>query len=223
MRTLALGRTVRRDPGLGQLLPPRPRGAGGDVRRSLPPTRRPARRCCSPRGRRRARPSASVEGEPVYHASLAPEAYRRLLDEAGFEVLDWRPEDAETAGTAGGWRGSEAGEGGGSPGSAAPRSRGPGLRRGRRGMADRGNGSGVVGVADWRRSKPRRVARLAARMARGLRAGCRRSASVAWPGEALEERAAPRGASPSVTHAGRASRTAPAGPPRPAVAPRRDP
>ena len=37
----------------------------------------------------------SVEGEPVYHASLSPEEYRDLLGRAGFGVLDYRPEDPE--------------------------------------------------------------------------------------------------------------------------------
>ena len=36
-----------------------------------------------------------VEGEPVYHASLAPDTYRRLLSDAGFAVLDFRPDDPE--------------------------------------------------------------------------------------------------------------------------------
>ncbi len=40
----------------------------------------------------------AVEGRPVYHASLAPEEYRRLLDKAGFEVLDYRAEDPELHG-----------------------------------------------------------------------------------------------------------------------------
>lgn len=34
-----------------------------------------------------------VGDSPVYHASLAPEDYRRLLDESGFKVLWFRPED----------------------------------------------------------------------------------------------------------------------------------
>lgn len=33
------------------------------------------------------------EGEPLFHASLAPAEYRRLLDAHGFEVLDFLPED----------------------------------------------------------------------------------------------------------------------------------
>lgn len=37
--------------------------------------------------------TGTVEGVPVYHASLAPEEYRGLLDRAGFDVLDFRPED----------------------------------------------------------------------------------------------------------------------------------
>lgn len=32
-------------------------------------------------------------GEPLYHASLAPEEYRSLLAANGFEVVDFRPED----------------------------------------------------------------------------------------------------------------------------------
>lgn len=34
-------------------------------------------------------------GEPLYHASLAPKDYRRLLEENGFEVVDQRPRDPE--------------------------------------------------------------------------------------------------------------------------------
>ncbi len=37
----------------------------------------------------------SVEGEPVYHSSLAPEEYHDLLKQAGFGILDYRPEDPE--------------------------------------------------------------------------------------------------------------------------------
>ena len=37
----------------------------------------------------------AVGGEPVYHASLDPEEYRRLLDGSGFDVLDYRPDDPE--------------------------------------------------------------------------------------------------------------------------------
>ncbi|WP_093164274.1 SAM-dependent methyltransferase [Aliiruegeria lutimaris] len=37
----------------------------------------------------------SVAGEPVYHASLAPEEYRALLNAAGFAVLDFVPEDPD--------------------------------------------------------------------------------------------------------------------------------
>lgn len=33
------------------------------------------------------------EGEPLFHASLAPEEYRRLLEAHGFAVLDFVPED----------------------------------------------------------------------------------------------------------------------------------
>jgi SAM-dependent methyltransferase len=38
------------------------------------------------------------EGETLYHASLAPKEYRALLEGAGFEVLDFVPEDAATNG-----------------------------------------------------------------------------------------------------------------------------
>jgi hypothetical protein len=37
----------------------------------------------------------AVGGEPVYHASLDPEEYRELLVGAGFDVLDYRPDDPE--------------------------------------------------------------------------------------------------------------------------------
>lgn len=40
----------------------------------------------------------SFEGEPLYHASLAPEEYRRLLDENGFTVVDHVAEDATCGG-----------------------------------------------------------------------------------------------------------------------------
>lgn len=40
----------------------------------------------------------SFEGEPLYHASLAPEEYRRLLDENGFAVVDHVVEDASCGG-----------------------------------------------------------------------------------------------------------------------------
>lgn len=36
-----------------------------------------------------------VEGSPVYHASLAPEEYRALLGDAGYEVLAFVPEDPD--------------------------------------------------------------------------------------------------------------------------------
>lgn len=35
------------------------------------------------------------QGEPLYHASLDPGEYRRLLAESGFELLDHRPRDPE--------------------------------------------------------------------------------------------------------------------------------
>lgn len=40
----------------------------------------------------------AVEGEPVFHASLAPEEYRTLMAAQGLEVLRYAPEDRETAG-----------------------------------------------------------------------------------------------------------------------------
>ncbi|WP_380052761.1 class I SAM-dependent methyltransferase [Falsihalocynthiibacter sp. SS001] len=40
----------------------------------------------------------SVDGAPVYHASLSPEAYAALFDEAGFDVIDFIPEDPDCAG-----------------------------------------------------------------------------------------------------------------------------
>ncbi|WP_416896887.1 MAG: class I SAM-dependent methyltransferase [Minwuia sp.] len=38
------------------------------------------------------------EGEPVHHASLAPETYRELLDGNGFDVIDFVPEDPDCNG-----------------------------------------------------------------------------------------------------------------------------
>ncbi len=38
-------------------------------------------------------PVGHVEGEPVYHASLAPEDYKALLAEHGFQLLDFVAED----------------------------------------------------------------------------------------------------------------------------------
>lgn len=35
----------------------------------------------------------TYQGEPLYHASLAPEEYRALLDEHGFDVVSYVPED----------------------------------------------------------------------------------------------------------------------------------
>ncbi|AHM04905.1 Methyltransferase [Roseibacterium elongatum DSM 19469] len=40
----------------------------------------------------------TVGRSPVYHASLAPEAYRRLLMSHGFDVIWFRPEDAALMG-----------------------------------------------------------------------------------------------------------------------------
>jgi hypothetical protein len=35
------------------------------------------------------------QGEPLYHASLGPEEYRRLLDENGFQLLEHKLRDPE--------------------------------------------------------------------------------------------------------------------------------
>lgn len=43
-------------------------------------------------------PIGRVEGEPVYHASLSPEAYRACLDEAGFDTVSFTPEDPDCDG-----------------------------------------------------------------------------------------------------------------------------
>lgn len=40
----------------------------------------------------------TVGGAPIYHESLDPDAYRDLLAEAGFRVVDFRPEDPDCAG-----------------------------------------------------------------------------------------------------------------------------
>lgn len=42
--------------------------------------------------------TGSHAGEPLYHASLAPEEYRALLSAAGFEVMAHRAEDPDCAG-----------------------------------------------------------------------------------------------------------------------------
>jgi len=39
------------------------------------------------------------QGEPLYHASLAPDDYRRLLGEAGFEVVEHKLRDPECGGS----------------------------------------------------------------------------------------------------------------------------
>ncbi len=39
-----------------------------------------------------------VGASPVYHASLSPDEYRSLLAEAGFEVIWFRPDDADLMG-----------------------------------------------------------------------------------------------------------------------------
>ena len=36
-----------------------------------------------------------IAGRPLFHESLSPEDYRSCLEEAGFKVLDFRPEDPE--------------------------------------------------------------------------------------------------------------------------------
>ncbi len=46
-------------------------------------------------GPRAGEPVGEVEGEPVYHASLAPEEYKALLDENGFDLLSFAPEDPD--------------------------------------------------------------------------------------------------------------------------------
>jgi hypothetical protein len=35
----------------------------------------------------------TYQGEPLYHASLAPDEYRVLLNEHGFDVVSYVPED----------------------------------------------------------------------------------------------------------------------------------
>jgi SAM-dependent methyltransferase len=40
----------------------------------------------------------SFGGDPLHHASLAPEDYRRLLSEHGFAVMDFRPDDPTCGG-----------------------------------------------------------------------------------------------------------------------------
>lgn len=37
--------------------------------------------------------TGTVEGDPVYHSSLAPDEYARVLAEAGLKVVDFVPED----------------------------------------------------------------------------------------------------------------------------------
>ena len=37
----------------------------------------------------------SFGGEPLYHASLDPDEYRSLLDDSGFDVLGYWPEEPE--------------------------------------------------------------------------------------------------------------------------------
>ncbi|MEP5152022.1 class I SAM-dependent methyltransferase [Planktotalea sp.] len=39
------------------------------------------------------------EGEPLYHASLAPDEFRALLDQHGFEVVDFVVEDPDCGGS----------------------------------------------------------------------------------------------------------------------------
>lgn len=38
----------------------------------------------------------ALEGEPLFHASLAPDAYRALLDGHGFDVIVYAPEEPES-------------------------------------------------------------------------------------------------------------------------------
>jgi hypothetical protein len=40
----------------------------------------------------------TVEGHPVYHASLSPDDYRSLLRASGFEVIAFTPDDPDCAG-----------------------------------------------------------------------------------------------------------------------------
>lgn len=40
----------------------------------------------------------TYQDEPLYHASLGPAEYRRLLDESGLRVVDYVPEDPECGG-----------------------------------------------------------------------------------------------------------------------------
>jgi SAM-dependent methyltransferase len=40
----------------------------------------------------------TYQGEPLYHASLDPQEYRALLDEHGFKVVSYMPEDRECGG-----------------------------------------------------------------------------------------------------------------------------
>ncbi|MDJ0825479.1 MAG: class I SAM-dependent methyltransferase [Rhodobacter sp.] len=49
-------------------------------------------------GPRAGEPIGAVQGEPVYHASLAPEDYKALLAEHGFELLRFQPEDPDCKG-----------------------------------------------------------------------------------------------------------------------------
>lgn len=44
-------------------------------------------------GPRAGEPLGSVGGEPVYHASLAPETYREELSRVGLDLVDFVPED----------------------------------------------------------------------------------------------------------------------------------
>ena len=43
-------------------------------------------------------PIGAIGDSPLYHASLAPDEYRALLDEAGFEELGYWPEEPDCAG-----------------------------------------------------------------------------------------------------------------------------
>ena len=49
-------------------------------------------------GPRAGEPIGSIGQSPIYHASLDPDEYRSLLDDAGFDVLGYWPEEPECSG-----------------------------------------------------------------------------------------------------------------------------
>ena len=49
-------------------------------------------------GPRAGEPTGSIGQSPIYHASLDPDEYRSLLDDAGFDVMGYWPEEPECAG-----------------------------------------------------------------------------------------------------------------------------